>query len=541
MKKWLLLLIAGLLLMLPTIALAQDADESGDTQWWNERVWYEIFVRSFYDSDGDGIGDIQGIISQLDYLNDGDPTTTDDLGITGIWLMPINPSPTYHGYDVTDYRAINPEYGTMEDFRELLAEAEARGIAIIIDLVLNHSADDHPWFQAALAGDPEFVDWYVFEEEDPGFRGPENQQVWYETPSTAAIDAHYYALFWSEMPDLNYTNPDVTAEAYDIARYWLEDVGVAGFRLDAIKYLVEEGRIVENSGETLAWFADFQAYIKSIDPDALLIGEVWSNTPIASVYVPDQVDMVFEFELARGLLRSATFGTTSSTLNALESVIENYPPNQYATFLSNHDQDRVMSAVRGDVGDAKAAAVLLLTLPGVPFLYYGEEIGMVGDSTDPLRRTPMQWSDAANSGFTTGEPWSDLNDDFATVNVAAQFDDPNSLLSTYRGLIHARNASPAVQHGTYTLVESTERRVIASLRQYQGEIVLVLANIDDEPVTDYALTIAASGLTNVTVPELLLGDGELTLPDLNAEGGFSAYTPVPELPAQSATIIRLSQ
>ena len=539
MKRYMFAMLIGLLLTLPALTVAQESDDPNN--WWNDRVWYEIFVRSFYDSDGDGIGDIQGIISQLDYLNDGDPTTTDDLGITGIWLMPINPSPTYHGYDVTDYRDINPEYGTMEDFRQLLDEAEARGIAIIMDLVLNHTADDHPWFQAALAGDPEFVDWYVFEEDDPGFRGPENQQVWYETPADAALDAHYYALFWSEMPDLNYTNPDVTAEAYDIARFWLEDVGVDGFRLDAIKYLVEEGAIVENSGETLAWFVDFQNYIKSINPDALLIGEVWSNTAVASVYVPEQVDMIFEFELARGLLRSASFGTTSSTLNALELVLESYPQNQYATFLSNHDQDRVMSVLRGDVGDAKAAAVILLTLPGVPFLYYGEEIGMVGDSEDPERRTPMQWSDAANGGFTTGEPWADLKDDFETVNVAAQFDDETSLLSTYRDLIHVRNASPAVQRGTYALVESTERRVIASIREYEGEIVLVLANIDDEPVTDYALTLAASGLTEVTAPELLLGIGEITLPDLNAEGGFADYTPVPELPAQSATIIRLSQ
>ncbi len=516
------------------IVTAQEADE--DRKWWNDRVFYEIFVRSFYDSDGDGIGDFQGLIEKLDYLNDGDPTTTDDLGITGIWLMPISPSPSYHGYDVTDYRGINPDYGTMEDFQQFLEEAQARGIAVIVDLVVNHSSVEHEWFVAS-ADDPnsEYADWYVWADEDPGYRGPDRQVVWHRRG-----DRYYYGVFWSGMPDLNYTNPAVTAEMNDIARFWLEEIGVDGFRLDAIKHIIEDGRAQENTRQTLEWMADFHDYVREVNPDTLLVGEVWSRTDRVAMYIDEQVDIAFEFDLAEAIIRASSFGLPNMVRNQMDIVLDAYPAGQYATFLSNHDQARVMTQLNGNINGAKVAASVLLTIPGVPFVYYGEEIGMFGNKPDPQIRTPMQWNDAEQTGFTTGNPWIDVNADFNEINVAAQEDDPDSLLNTYRALIHARNSSPALQYGDLLWVESDHRKVLSYLRRTSDETVLVVINMDDEPIENYTLTVTAAGLMTGDAPALILGEGQLTAPMLDAAGGFADYAPVPLLPANSAVIIRLS-
>ncbi|MBC8098621.1 MAG: alpha-amylase, partial [Armatimonadetes bacterium] len=216
--KFLLLLTLLLCSALMTVTSAQPPAEA---QWWNDRAFYQLFVRSFYDSDGDGIGDFQGVIQQLDYLNDGDPATDTDLGVTGLWLMPIHPSPSYHGYDVTDYYGVNAEYGTLDDFKELVAAAQARGMVVMIDWVLNHTSSQHPWFIDSQQAGSEYDDWYVWRAENPGYQGPENQTVWYKRG-----DRYYYGIFWSEMPDLNYRNPDVTAEMYAVTRFWLDEVGI---------------------------------------------------------------------------------------------------------------------------------------------------------------------------------------------------------------------------------------------------------------------------------------------------------------------------
>ncbi len=307
------------------------------TSWWTDRVFYEIFVRSFADSTAgplanDGIGDLRGLIERLDYLNDGDPATTTDLGITGIWLMPISPSPSYHGYDVTDYYGINPQYGTMEDFRQFLAEAQRRGIRVIVDLVLNHSSSEHPNFRRALRGDPEYRDWYLFVPPDrvPQVRGPWDQQVWQKTDGQ-----FYYGIFWSGMPDLNYRNPAVTDEAYRIAEFWLKDVGVDGFRLDAIRHLIEDGDVMNDTPETIAWLKGFH--------------EIWTVTETISDYVSaDAVDLAFEFELAKGILDAAQTGDKAALGYALDNVKASYPANRFATMITNHDQDRVASVLDED-------------------------------------------------------------------------------------------------------------------------------------------------------------------------------------------------
>ena len=205
---------------------------SNGLPWWNDRVFYEVFVRSFQDSDGDGIGDLNGLIERLDYL--------EELGVSGLWLMPITTSPSYHGYDVVDYYQVDPDYGTNEDFLRLVEEAHARNMPVIVDLVLNHTSNEHSWFTASNDPAAPERDWYVWSDEDPGYRGPANQKVWH-----AGDDGYYYGVFWHGMPDLNLENPEPTAEMHEVARYWLEEMGADGFRLDAIKHLIEDGRLQE--------------------------------------------------------------------------------------------------------------------------------------------------------------------------------------------------------------------------------------------------------------------------------------------------------
>ncbi|MBK9123373.1 MAG: alpha-amylase [Chloroflexi bacterium] len=529
-------LAIGLLATLLSIpVVAQDSD--GGPQWWNERVFYQIFVRSFYDSDGDGTGDIQGIIEKLDYLNDGNPATGDDLAVTGLWLMPIQPSPSDHGYDATDYTDINPDYGTLDDMRELVAEAHARGIAVIIDLVINHTSVEHPWFVASAAGDPQYANYYIWADENPGFRGPDTQNVWH-----AKDGRFYYALFSPSQPDLNFANPDVTAEMIDIARFWLEDVGVDGFRVDAVKFIVEEGRALENTSSTHAWLEAFHAAIREIKPDAVLVGEVWDATPLVVPYVGGEMDIAFEFDLAAGLVRSASFGLPGTLLRALDPVLRMYPPLQYATFIANHDQDRFMSQANGSIEAARRSAYALLTLPGVPFIYYGEEIGMSGrrtlPDTDNERRSPMQWDDSANGGFTTGEPWFRVNPEYPDVNVAAQQDDPASVLNAYRTLTQLRAQSPALQYGDVILFESADNRVLAFARHAPEQTLIVLINMDDQPTSDYALS---GSLPNVAFVEAVsLLDGEIVAaPELGGYGTITGYQPVAELPANSIMIVEL--
>ncbi|HVL53394.1 MAG TPA: alpha-amylase family glycosyl hydrolase, partial [Vitreimonas sp.] len=354
--------------------------------WWNDRVFYEVFVRSFQDSDGDGIGDLRGLIDRLDYLNDGDPSTSTDLGITGLWLMPVAESPSYHGYDVVDYRAIERDYGTPDDFRALVDAAHERGIAVIVDFVMNHTSRDHSWFTESRRPGSDHEDWYLWADERPrGVAKPDGGRVWHE------LDGRfYYGYFWEGMPDLNLANDDVTAELDAIARYWLEELGVDGFRLDAIKHFFEDGVELEDVPETKVWLEGFKDRLAAVRPDALLVGEAYDVTSQAAAYVPDSVDITFDFGLAESILLGVDNFNPGPIRSALAETLAAYPSGQFATFLTNHDQPRVMSRL-GDPGQARVAATAYLALPGVPFIYYGEEIGMLGTKPDERIRTPMAW------------------------------------------------------------------------------------------------------------------------------------------------------
>jgi glycosidase len=331
--------------------------------WWNDSVFYEIRVRSYYDSNGDGIGDLSGLIQKLDYLNDGDPSTTTDQGITGIWLMPIHPSPSTHGYDVTDSYGVNPQFGNMDDFRRLVDEARRRGTRVIIDLVLHNTSVQHPWFIQSQDPQSPYRGWYIWADADPGVLGAWNQKVWYELNGD-----YFHALFWEGMPDLNSANPDVTTELEKVTRFWLKDVGVDGFRLDSPGSLMRPGTEVLNTKAQHDWFARYFKFYRQVKPDAVTIGEVWRpDADVIPWVAGKQVDLAFEFDLAFAMIASINEGNSTRMLETLANGTSRFPAGQYGTFLTNHDMARVMTQVGGSPEKAKVAASLYLTLPGVPF------------------------------------------------------------------------------------------------------------------------------------------------------------------------------
>jgi glycosidase/outer membrane protein assembly factor BamB len=526
---------------------------SAGLPWWNERVFYEVFVRSFKDSDGDGIGDLQGLIEKLDYLNDGDPATTSDLGVTGIWLMPVAQSPSYHGYDISDYRTIEEDYGSNADFQELVGRAHQRGMVVIVDMVMNHTSSEHPWFVQASKPGSTTENWYIWSPTDPGYNSPWDSPVWHrgrggdlENMRTYhALTDYFYGLFWEGMPDLNYNNGAVTNEMFDILRYWLDDMGADGFRLDAVRHLIEDGEIQENTPATHAWLQNFDHFVHTVKPDALTVGEIWDDSVDVAPYVPDEVDIAFEFKLAEAIIQSINDGENSLLLKQMQQVLDTYPEGQFAPFLTNHDMTRVMTQLQNNPAKAKLAAALVLTSPGVPFIYYGEEIGLTGTKPEDINvRTPMQWDASSGVGFTTGTPWVAPNTKNPAANVAAQSSDPASLLNWYASLIHLRQAHTALSTGDAWVVQTDVPHVFALLRISAGDAVLLLVNLSDQPVDEYALALDASSLTSGVTASLLLdqsgaASGRPGSPSVDAQGGFKDYTPLSSLLPYQAVLIGL--
>ena len=502
------------------------ASEAG-MPWWNDRVFYEIFVRSFADSDGDGIGDFVGMTDRLDYLNDGDPTTTDDLGITGIWLMPVFGSPSYHGYDVVDYRATQPEYGTIDELRHFVDEAHERGIAVIMDLVINHSSSRHPWFETSSLNDSPTSDWYIWEPEAPDWRGPWGQDVWHERD-----DASYYGIFWEGMPDLNLRTDAVTAEMHDIGAFWLDALDIDGYRLDAARHLIEDGAVQQDTPETYAWLTDFTDAMHGASTDSLILGEIWTDSETVSSYVPDSVDLAFEFGLAEAFLSSMKAWDATDIADAQEEVSDLYMTGQFAPFLTNHDQDRVMSQLGGNADRAHVAAVWLLTSEGVPFVYYGEEVGLAGTKPDERIRTPMPWTDdSIRVGFTTGVPWEPPDLGFAEANVATQTRNDQSLLSTYRDLIQYRTTSNALRFGTTTVPVTSAPELYAVLRSFGDDHVLVLLNLSGREVTGYSVNLDINAS-----PEVVSVRGRAPTSAMDP----TSYTPLDSLNPFETLVIELT-
>jgi glycosidase len=459
-----------------TVSTEVAGPQSGTPQWWRDGVCYEVFVRSFVDSDGDGIGDLRGLTSRLDYINDGNPASATSLGAKCIWLMPIDKAMSYHGYDVVDYYHVDPRYGTDDAFRNLVTEAHKRGIHVIVDFVPNHSGSQNPWFQAAL-NDPSspYRDWYRWSKARPTQKGPWGQEAWYKSP---VRDEYYYGVFWHEMPDLNYENPAVRAEMQKVLMYWLKEMHADGFRFDAISYLVEEGNTLQHSRGTHDVLRQLGNTIRTEAPGSFSVGEMTDESPgVMESYYPDQLDSYFAFSVAKTTMQAAATGDASGFFKAVAQANAKFPSGRWSPFLTNHDQPRVMT-VLGDAAKARVAASAMLMLPGTPFVYYGEEIGMVGAKPDETIRTPMQWSGEANGGFTTGKPWESLQPDWKTKNVAAQDSSRESMLTHYRRLIQLRNAHPALSSGPLTLLQTndTTGTIAAWLRSSRDETFLIVVN-----------------------------------------------------------------
>lgn len=477
--------------------------------WWQKGIIYQVYPRSFKDSNGDGIGDLSGIISKLDYLK--------ELGVTGVWISPIYPSPMADfGYDVSDYTGIHPMFGNMEDFDRLVSEIHERQMKLILDLVPNHSSDQHPWFQESKGSlDNPRRDWYIWKDPAPD-GGPPNNWLSVFGGSAWEFDEqtgqYYYHAFLKEQPDLNWRNPEVQEAMFDAMHFWLKK-GVDGFRVDVMWHMIKDEKLRDNPPNP-DFHEKMNSYSRlipaySTDQDEvhdivhkmrqvvdayeerLLIGEIY--LPISKLvryYGEDNqgAHLPFNFQLLELPWKAAEI---EAAINDYEGALPNEGwPNWV---LGNHDKSRIATRVGKE--QAKIAAMMLLTLRGTPTIYYGDELGMedvkipqekiqdpqalnepgVGKSRDP-ERTPMQWDDSENAGFTTGQPWLPLMKNHTEINVKNQWDDTGSMLHFHRRLIKLRNQEPALHVGDHTPVY-TENNLLSYIRSYQNRKFLVVLNL----------------------------------------------------------------
>lgn len=500
------------------------------TSWWQKAVVYQIYPRSFQDSNGDGIGDIPGIISRLDYLQ--------LLGITAIWLSPVYKSPNDdNGYDISDYEDIMDEFGSMADMEELIQEANKRDIKIVMDLVVNHTSDEHAWFVEAKKGkENPYRDYYVW-------RDPVNGDVPNDLHSTFSGSAweydeasgqYYLHLFSKKQPDLNWENKKVRQEVYDMMNFWLEK-GIGGFRMDVIDLIGKlPDQSITGNGPMLHTYLQEMNQATFGSQDVMTVGETWGATPeIAKLYsdpTRNELSMVFQFEHI-GLdqqegkdkwdLKPLSIGQLKQVLSKWQTSLGHEGWN--SLFWNNHDLPRIVSRWGNDkeyrVESAKMFAILLHMMKGTPYIYQGEEIGMTNcpistiDEVDDIEsinmynerldqgytkeaiiesinakgrdnaRTPMQWDNSANAGFTTGTPWLHVNPNYPEINVEQSLADENSVFYTYKKLIELRKEHAIVVWGEYELIEETEEEVFAYYREFSGEKWLVVANFSESKQT----------------------------------------------------------
>jgi glucan 1,6-alpha-glucosidase len=497
-------------------------------KWWENAVVYQIYPKSFQDSNGDGYGDIRGIISRLDYLK--------DLGIDAVWISPMYCSPQDdNGYDISDYQDIDPMFGTMDDMEELIREAGKRGIKIIMDLVLNHTSDEHRWFLEAVKGkENPYHDYYVWRDGEEGvypndmkstFGGP----AWEWVPE---LKQYYFHQFSVKQPDLNWENPKVRREIYDMILWWM-DKGVGGFRLDVIDQIAKEPDLgITNNGPRLHEFLRELSRETFQKGNLITVGEAWGATPeIAKKYSnPDgsEFSMVFQFE---HMVMDQEEGKEKWDLAPLPFVklkkcmekwqTELYEKGWNSLFWDNHDLPRIVSRWGDDgayrVPSAKMLAAVLHGMQGTPYIYQGEELGMTNvrfDSIEEYRdietlnmyyerldagydkkdimesiyaksrdnaRTPMQWSAQRNAGFTTGTPWLGLNPNYSEINAEKEINDPDSVYQFYRRLIELRKTCPVFTDGKFELLLPEDEQIFAYTRTDQETEMLVCANFKREP------------------------------------------------------------
>ncbi len=537
---------------------AQPLKDASGHAWWQHAVFYEVYPRSFADSNGDGIGDLNGITSKLDYLK--------KLGVDAIWITPCFPSPQVDfGYDVSDYVNIDPMYGTLEDFDHLVSEAKKRDIRVILDFVVNHTSDQHPWFiDSKSSRTSSHRDWYIWRDGKGPAQPPNNWlstfglSAWKYDPTT---QQYYYHYFYPEQPDLNWRNPAVEKAMFDVTRFWYKR-GVAGFRLDAVDSLFEDPNLTDNPvlpGTDKFGRPNMQEKYNKKLPEmhfalqrlrkvadeyrAVLIGETWTSQvkELEQYYGENgnELQLPMDLMLTNLPLSAQAF---REHINAVDAA------RGWPTYvITNHDIRRSYSRYGDGIHDddiAKMMAGLYLTLRGTPIMYYGEEIGM--ENNDPTRkadvkdpigilgwprekgrdgeRTPMQWNDGLNAGFTTGKPWLPIPPSAKTHNVATESKDPHSVLSFYTKLLHLRKMEPALLEGAYVPLNQSDRNVISYLRKSDAGTILVVLNFlatEQNPTFDLTKQgFASAKVTGLLENAAAVPDGALKSIKLQPYGVF---------------------
>lgn len=456
-------------------------------------IYYQIFVRSFADSNGDGIGDFNGIAEKLDYL--------DTLGITAIWLMPIHPSPTYHGYEVTDYYDVNPEYGTLADFENLILQANNHGMRIMLDMVFNHTSSQHPWFKAALNGDSKYRNYYNFTSisTDTATKlGSWGQTIWHVSGNDK-----YVGYFTSTMPDLNTYNEEVSQEIFNISKFWI-DKGVKGFRLDAVNHMFGKNEYLNKTYDyqaNISYLSTYKSAVKSYADDIFIIGEIFeeSDYEMVSDYYQG-VDAPLDFPVSGRLRRSLVSDSNPAYVIMLNNIYSAYrsinEDFMSMPFVTNHDLDRTASLINSDENELRLAAEMLMTLPGNPIIYYGEELGMFGSKAggpelwDETRRLPFLWNDnyLTNWLSTSDNTLNSINTLNQNVeNANNQFLNADSLFNLYRTMIAVRKNNIALRYGnSFASYENNTSAVQGFYREYtyekMSQKVLVIHNFGSTEV-----------------------------------------------------------
>ena len=538
MKKnplWLAILIVLSCLSL-LVASAQTSPHAVDAeghQWWQHAVFYEIYPRSFADSNNDGVGDLRGIASKLDYLK--------DLGVDAIWISPCFPSPQVDfGYDVSDYENIDPMYGTLADFDHLASEAKKRDIHIILDFVVNHTSDQHKWFlDSKSSRSSQYRDWYIWRDGKGPGQPPNNWvstfggSAWKFDPTT---NQYYYHYFYAEQPDLNWRNPAVKDAMFDVTRFWYKR-GVSGFRLDAVDTLFEDPNLQDNPIQKpgknafgdpfeqnkydtkLPEVHDILRGLRQVadEHNAVLIGETWTAdvAELNQYYGKGNNELQLPMDFLFTMINKLSPAEFRKQIAAVDAA------SGWPTFvISNHDivrsSDRYGDGRHNDQ-IAKLMAALYLTLRGTPIMYYGEEIGMKTtpptrpeDVKDPIgrkgwpkekgrdgERTPMQWDGSENAGFSTAKPWLPVPPTYKTHNVADESKDPNSVLEFYKSVLKLRRSNQALLDGTYTAINESDANVLSYLRIYKDQTVVVALNMSDAP-QKLTLDLKRNGFSSAT-------------------------------------------
>ncbi|MCB5360521.1 glycoside hydrolase family 13 protein [Vibrio lentus] len=501
-----------------------------EQKWWHDAVVYQIYPRSFLDSNNDGIGDLNGIISKLDYLK--------ELGINVIWLSPVYQSPMDdNGYDISDYQAIAKEFGSMEDMKRLMDEAKKRDIKIVMDLVVNHTSDEHRWFeQARSSKNNPYRDYYIWRDARPDGSAPDDQEsifggsAWHWDELT---QQYFFHLFSKRQPDLNWENPKVQEEVHNMMNWWI-DLGIGGFRLDVIDLIGKEiDKGITGNGPRLHKLLRQMNQATFGNKDLLTVGETWGATPeIAKLYSGqdrNELSMVFQFEhITLTWENGDKWNPIPLDLREFKNVLTKWQleladGGWNSLFWNNHDLPRLVSKYGDDknyrVESAKMLATCLHFLKGTPYIYQGEEIGMTNvafDSLDQYKdiethnfykvktesgithenmmdaihensrdnaRTPMHWSNQANAGFSGGTPWIELNPNYPEINVEDALANPNSIFYHYKKLIELRKAHPAIVYGSFVPVFEEHDKVFAYVRELDGEQLLVVCNFSGESLT----------------------------------------------------------